>query len=251
MSFGPDPNPTEDKGKACDCLGAGFGSVPLSPLGEQRTNKARRGLGHGKLVPGGPSHLRNREAKRNIWAFLKTSVRSPPGRRRASGTARGHIQRPSLLDGGAPLGSWHPDFSARGRYQPYETFRARPTSRLKLCKSAASQTKSTFSYKTPLVWIFQHWAHPCVSKDTSVPISSLYSKRDQELHLQTLSHLKSTKPFVLSTIKQQFEFFLGKRQPAELKNGLTLFHSTSAGSTTFLLIYYKKKRKKKAEKINC
>lgn len=42
MSFGPDPNPTEDKGKTCDCFGAGFGSVPLSLPREQCTNKAAR-----------------------------------------------------------------------------------------------------------------------------------------------------------------------------------------------------------------
>lgn len=40
MSFGPGPNPTEDKGKTCDCFGAGFGSVPLSLPREQCTNKA-------------------------------------------------------------------------------------------------------------------------------------------------------------------------------------------------------------------
>lgn len=51
MSFGPDPNPTEDKGKTCDCLGAGFGSVPLSLLREQCTNKAGKSQGMVSLCP--------------------------------------------------------------------------------------------------------------------------------------------------------------------------------------------------------
>jgi len=50
-SFGPDPNPAEDKGKAYDCLGAGFESVPLSLLREQRTNKAGEGWGVLSLCP--------------------------------------------------------------------------------------------------------------------------------------------------------------------------------------------------------
>lgn len=51
MSFGPDPNPTEDKGKACDCLGAGFTSLPLSLLREQHTNRAGEGWGMVNLCP--------------------------------------------------------------------------------------------------------------------------------------------------------------------------------------------------------
>lgn len=81
----------------------------------------------------------------------------------------------------------------------------------------------------------------------------IFQERPKELHSQTHSHLKATKPSVLSTMKQQFLFFLHKGQPAELKNGLTLFRSTSPGNTTFLPTYKKQQQKKNPnpEKINC
>lgn len=83
MSFGPDPNLTEDKGKACDCLGAGFRSVPLSLLGEQCTNKAVEGWGMVSLCP--EAHL--------IWRTEKQRGTSKPSLK--------HQSR-ALLGGGEP-----------------------------------------------------------------------------------------------------------------------------------------------------
>lgn len=76
---------------------------------ESSVQTKQPGLGHCEPVPGGPSHLRKREAGRCIWAFLKTSSQGPPRR----GLALGTWSQPSLVGGDALLRSRHPDFCAQ------------------------------------------------------------------------------------------------------------------------------------------
>lgn len=180
MSFGSDPNPTEDKGKTCDCLGAGFKSVPLSLLGAQYTNKTGKSWGMVSLCP--EAHL--------SWGTEKQGGASEPsskhpskfsrGRRQASGTACHQIPQPSLLGVDALFGSWHTDFCAPEMVPAIWNLQSQSYTRTSVVQIIHL---TGWVRKTPPVWTFQHGTHLCLSRDTRVPKSSLYSKRDQKSYI--------------------------------------------------------------------
>lgn len=190
--------------------------------------QSRRGLGHGLCPEAHPSW----RTEEHIWTVLKTSVQRPPG----SVEPRVLHVVTSISPGswvempwsGADIQISLPEVSI-SHAEPREPSSGtnHPPCKLNLLLSAK-----------------HHWFGHSNTKNTRVSQRTrgshklfVFQERPKELHSQTHSHLKSTKPSVLSTIKQQFAFFLCKRQPAELRNGLTLFHSISPGNTTFLLIY--------------
>lgn len=124
-----------------------------------------------------------------------------------------------------PGGSWHPAFSAISHAQPPEPDLNRASHpRAESLHPSDTAGSGAPALNTPV--------YPKGHKDPHE--LTLYSNQiSEELCLQTPSHLKSTKPFVLSAIRQQFAFFLG----GSLKNGLTPFYSTASSSTTFLPTY--------------
>lgn len=208
--------PTEDKGKTWDCLGAGLGSVPLSLPRLQHTDKADGFWGMVSLCLEAHPHTGQGETAKHIKAFPKFPVQRLPGR--GGWELCAATSRHSALVKLAPRFLWLGSVSIMLKllsqnlncvvYLQAECFN--PTNTIGL---------GTPTLSTPVCpkWHKPHWAF------------LFFHQGPKYLHLQTPCHLKYTKPFVLSTIKQQFAFFLIKRQPAELKNGMTSFHSASLG----------------------
>lgn len=112
----------------------------------------------------------------------------------------------------------HPDFNCANH----------PPRRLSLLLSvkhhqfAHSNTKHIHvSHRTQV----SPWALPIPRETERVTLSYSLPPKNPQKHL------------VCEQLISKLAFFLSKRLPAELKNYLTLFHSTSPGSTIFLLIY--------------